>query len=145
MTFRPIVVRRFSTPGSCGKVGGDVPRADVRPLADLGIPQVEVRHLRALANVSILELHEGSSLGPRGEHRSRAKVTERPHQRSLTDLRVDEDDVGPYLCTPTDDRSTAQHGEGMNDCIGSMTTSGSIQVVNGSTTVTPASRCPATI
>src|SRR5439155_22988316 len=59
------------------EVHGDVPRRDVRAFADLCVAEVgEVRHLGALADVRVLELHECSSFRPRRENRAGAKVTE---------------------------------------------------------------------
>ena len=55
-----------------------VARADVRVLADLGVADVrQVRHLRALADARVLDLHERACLRARLEHRAGAKVTER--------------------------------------------------------------------
>src|SRR5204862_123838 len=47
------------TAGMVGEVGRDVAGADVRPLADLGVADVRgVRHLRAAAEVGVLDLDE---------------------------------------------------------------------------------------
>ena len=75
-------------------------------------------HLRALADLRLLELHEGPGLGPRGEHRSGAKVTERPHERALADLGVVDHRVRADLGPAADDGAAAQDRERVDDRVG---------------------------
>src|SRR5438876_3312220 len=58
-------------------VGGDRPGGDVRLLTHVGVADVrEVRHLRTLADLRVLDLHECPGLRARFENRSGTKVTE---------------------------------------------------------------------
>ena len=60
-------------------VGGDVAGADVGVLADVGVADVrQVRHLGALAQDRVLELHVGADAGAVAEHRAGAQVGEGP-------------------------------------------------------------------
>src|SRR5262249_1090746 len=68
------------------EVRGDRAGADVRVLADLGVPDVgQVRHLRPWPDCGVLDLHERTRLRIGVEDRSGAKVTERPHRRAGPD------------------------------------------------------------
>ena len=56
--------------------------ADVRAFADVSIAHVaQVRHLCVIAEVGVLDLHEGSGLGVVAHHRARAQVGERANCR----------------------------------------------------------------
>src|SRR6478735_11828076 len=69
-------------------VGEDRARADVGPGADGGVTAVaEVRHLRAVADLGVLRLHEAADLAVRSETRAGPQVGERPNARAGTDLR----------------------------------------------------------
>src|SRR6185437_12326155 len=76
--------------GLVREVRGDGAGADVRVVADLGVAHVrEMRHLRAVADPRVLDLHVGARLGVATEDRSRAKVTEWTDDRPRSDTRVD--------------------------------------------------------
>src|SRR5579864_2640299 len=66
-------------PRNVGEIGSDVARGDVRPLADLRVPDVgEVRDLRAGADLRLLELDEGTDLDAAPEDDARPEIGERP-------------------------------------------------------------------
>ena len=90
LTLLPIAVRRLRQARPVRVVGRDAARADVRPCADVRVPDVgQVRNLRAFAHPRVLDLDERARLGARLEHRAGAKVTERSDGRPRTDRGVD--------------------------------------------------------
>ena len=76
-----------------------------------------MRHLRALADLRVLELDEGSRFRSGSERRPGAEVAERADQDVTADLRVDRDDVRSDLRTGGDAGVTAQHGERMDRAV----------------------------
>src|SRR5690349_2283335 len=98
-----------------GVVGSDVPRGDVRILADLGVADVrQVGHLRARPDVRVLDLDEGAGLGLRGELRPGPEIGERADEGAGPDLRIDRDDVWADLCARGDARRPAEDRERMD-------------------------------
>ena len=72
-------------------VRGDRARAEVRPLAHVGVADVrEVRDFGRLADVRVLHLHEGPHLRARTQHRSRAQIRERANCRAVLEHAVDD-------------------------------------------------------
>src|SRR6185312_6878944 len=68
-------------------VGGDRARAEVRAGADLGVADVgEVRHLRALADLRVLDLDERAGLGTLVQQRTGTQIGERADARAGTHL-----------------------------------------------------------
>src|SRR3954452_25568572 len=68
-------------------VGGDRRGAQVRAGPDVRVPDVaQVRHLRALADVRILDLDERPRLRPLAQEGARAQVGERPDRGAGPDL-----------------------------------------------------------
>src|SRR3954469_4609350 len=124
-------------------VGGDGTRADVAAGADLGVPDVgQVRHLRALPDHRVLDLNVGARLGAVHQGRSRAKVAERADQGISPDGGVDRDGVRS-TCAPAPTRVAPRST--VNGCTvasASISTPGSMNVLAGSTMVTPASMWP---
>src|SRR5918995_19898 len=86
-------------------VGGDRAGTDIRPFADLGVPDVgEVGNLDALAERGVLHLDERAHLGFGGQHRSRPQIGERTDHRPGPDLGVDDDRVRAHLRVGANDR-----------------------------------------
>ncbi len=119
LTFRPIVVRPFGRPSSCGKVHGDASRRDVRVLTDVRVAEVrQVRHFRPSPDARVLDLNECPGLGACLEDRAGAKVTEWPHERALPDLGVDDHGMGTDLGASSDAGGTPDDGERMHHRVG---------------------------
>src|SRR5665213_1239424 len=94
------------------EVGGDVSGGDIRIFTDFGIADVgEVRHFRAGADPSLLQLDEGSGPGALTEHGAGPEIRKRPDGDARADLGVDCDDVRPDLCAGRDLRRAPQYGE----------------------------------
>src|SRR4051794_7792501 len=80
--------------GAAVVVRGDRRGAQIRVGADVGVPDVrEVRHLRARADVRVLDLDVGAGLRLLAEEGARAEVREGTYGRAVAELGVDGDDV----------------------------------------------------
>src|SRR3954469_9491690 len=102
--FRPAFLVRI--------VHSAVSRRAIRVRAALCVSDVRlVGHLRALAEVRVLDLHERACFGAGRQHGSRAKVTEWPDQRIGADLGIDHDRVGADFSACCDLRRAPQHRE----------------------------------
>src|SRR5215210_1271349 len=102
-----------------GEVGRDVAGRDVRAGADLGVADVrEVGHLRALADVRVLDLHERARLGPRLEDCAGAKVTEGADDRTPPNLGIDDHGVRADLSSFGDAGRATQDRELVDDGVG---------------------------
>src|SRR5690242_12811414 len=100
-------------------VGRDRARADVRPLAHVGIADVgQVRDFRAAAYARVLDLHECARLRSGFEVGSWAKVTEWADGRIGADLRVDDDRVRADDGARGDLRFALYDGEGADLRVG---------------------------
>ena len=67
-------------------VRGDRAGAEVGPLADVGVPDVgQVGHLRARADVRVLDFDEGADLRSLADDRARPQVGEGPHRGVAAD------------------------------------------------------------
>jgi hypothetical protein len=96
-------------------VRGDVPRRNVRVLADVRVAEIgQVRHLRPGSDPRVFDLHEGACLGVVVQDRAGAKVTERTDRDALADPGVDDDRMRPDLGAGGNRRRTPEHGERMD-------------------------------
>src|SRR6185503_6808730 len=118
----PVVVR--------GARAGD----EIAALADLRVPDVgQVRHLRALADVGVLDLDERADLGVRAQLRARPEVGERADLGARAHLRLDDERVDDHgarldggvadgrvrtdLAPLADGRAALEHGARSDDAV----------------------------